>query len=157
MQGGRPKGSVSKATLERMEVEKAIKQRIFAHADELLNAQLSLAKGITHVFRIDEEEVNGKKVRKHVLVTDPEEIIDLLDAHEGGDGVVGESYYYISTKDPNSIAIDSLFNRGIGKPTDTLDITSKGEQIAPSDSGKFKEIAGKFEEEVKKNVKHSTP
>ncbi len=138
---GRPPGSLNKSTLERRKVELALQQRILHHADSLLNAQMSLAKGVTHVYRIDEVEEGSKKRREHVLVTDPDEIKALLDEHEGGDGVVEDNYYYISTKDPSNLALDSLLNRGIGKPADNVDLTSKGEKITITDE-QFNQIIG---------------
>lgn len=128
--GGRPVGSMSPVTLERKNVEAAVRQRIFIHADEIINAQLAAAKGLKHVYRIDERMEGKKVIREHVLVTDPDEIKSVLDEHEGSDGVVDDNYYYISTKDPNTMAGDSLLNRGIGKPTDNVDITSGGEIIS---------------------------
>ena len=128
--GAKRKGLKLPRTLERLRVEAQLKQRILLHADSLLNSQLALANGLTHVYRIDEKKDGNKIVREHVLVTDAEEIKELLDEHEGGNGMVGDTYYYISVKDPNGMAIDSLFNRGIGKPTDSVDITSKGEAVA---------------------------
>ncbi len=127
--GGRPLGVLNRETLERKKVEDAVRQRILLHADTIINSQLFLAKGLTYIYRIDEKEVNGKKVREHVLVTDPDEIKDFLDEHHGGAGVVDDSYYYITTKDPSNIAADSLLNRGIGKPTEVVDVTTKGESV----------------------------
>lgn len=127
--GGRPKGTYNPQTLERKKIEEAVRQRILRHADEIINAQIGLAKGLMHVYRIDERLEGKKVIREHVLVTDPDEIKEVLDENDGGDGVVGDNYYYIATKDPNNMASDSLLNRGIGKPTDSVDITTKGEQI----------------------------
>lgn len=122
MKGGRPKGSKNAETLEREAVAKAVNQRILTHADSIVNAQLALAKGQTYLYRIDETGEGKTKKREHVLVTDPEEIKQVLDEAEGN-GVVDEKYYYITTKDPNNMAIDSLFNRAIGKAADKLEVS----------------------------------
>ena len=127
--GGRPKGALSASTLEKRKVEAAFNQRILKHANDLFNAQLNLAKGVTHVYKIVESGEGKTKKREHVLVTDPEEIKALLDEHDGGNGVVDDTYYYITTKDPQNMSIDSLLNRGIGKPTDKVDVTTDGEAL----------------------------
>lgn len=120
---GRPKGSQNKATLERRKVLEAFNQRVMAKADALFNAQLTLAVGSVKVFRIDETEGdNGKKKREHVHITDADEIKALLDAYDGGNGVVGGSYYYFSDVLPDNKAIDSMMNRTFGKPTEKITI-----------------------------------
>lgn len=121
--GGRPKGSMTAIALQKKRVEEAVKMRIYAHAGGLINAQLQLAKGVTHMFRID------PSTKKHSIVTDPEEINRILDEHGGNPGFSGNGYYYLSTQEPNNMALDSLLNRALGKPTDKVDITSGGEPI----------------------------
>lgn len=138
---GRPKGRLDNATLERKKVEAAFNQRVLTHADELFNAQFNLAKGVAHVFRIDETGRGKTKRREHVLVTDPHEIKELLDEHDGGDGMVGDHYYYISTKDSNNIAVDSLLNRGLGKVTDKVDVTTQGDKLESVSNERLMEIA----------------
>lgn len=127
---GRPKGSQNKATKERKAVEEAFTQRVMEHADDLFNAQYNLATGTAYVYRVDEtEDDKGKKKRDHVLVTDPDEIKEVLDETDGSGGVVDENYYYITTRSPSNQAIESLLNRAIGKPQDNVDVTSKGEAL----------------------------
>lgn len=100
------------------------------HADALFQAQHTLAVGSIRVFRIDEEEDdNGKTKRVHVLVTEPDEIKQVLDEHEGGSGVVGENYYYVSEVPPDNRAIDSLLNRALGKPTEHKVIEKKNPDL----------------------------
>lgn len=144
MKGGRPKGSLSPATLERQRVEAAYNQRILRHADELFNAQLNLAKGVTHLFKIVESGEGKTKKREHVLVVDPDEIIAFLDEHDGGNGVVDDTYYYITTKDPQNMPIDSLLNRGIGKVTDKVDLTTDGDKLEAVSDERLMEIAKKL-------------
>lgn len=118
---GRPKGKPTKATLEKQKVAEAFNQRVMAKADALFNAQLTLAVGSMKVFRVDETEDNGKKKREHVLVTDADEIKRLLDEHDGASGVVEGVYYYFSEVLPDNRAIDSMLNRALGKPKETLE------------------------------------
>lgn len=119
---GRPKGRLNQATLEKQKVAEAFNQRVMAKADALFNAQLTLAVGSMKVFRIDETEGdNGKIKREHVHVTDADEIKRLLDEHDGASGVVDGVYYYFTDISPDNKAIDSLLNRALGKPKDTLE------------------------------------
>lgn len=118
---GRKQGSKNRATLEQQAVVEAFNQRVMHKADELFNAQFRLAIGSAKVFRIDEEEdEKGKTKRIHVHVTDPYEITALLDEHEGEPGEVDGTYYYFVDVLPDNRALDSLLNRGLGKPAETV-------------------------------------
>jgi hypothetical protein len=113
---GKPKGYKQPQTLEKLAVLSAFRQRVMTHADNLFNAQYSRAVGSVMIFRVDEEEgENGKKKRTHTLVTDPDEIKQVLDENEGGAGVVGESYYFVTEIPPDNKAIDSMWDRTFGK------------------------------------------
>jgi hypothetical protein len=128
--GGRPKGSLNKTTLEKKKVEEAFTQRVLNAADRLFNAQLALAEGTTHVFKIVETGEGKQKKREHVLVTDPEEIKAFLDEYDGGSGEMNGEYYYLTTKAPDNRAIDSLLDRAFGKAINKTEISGKnGEAI----------------------------
>lgn len=119
---GRKEGSKNKATLEKQAVIDAFNQRVMAKADDLFNAQYKLAVGSQKVFRIDEKKGKGGDVkREHVWVTDANEIKALLDEHDGSNGDVDGSYYYFQTVIPDNRALDSLLNRTLGKPKDTIE------------------------------------
>lgn len=123
---GRKPGSKGKKTLEKLLVIEAFNQRAMLHADALFQAQLKLATGSQRVFRIDEtKDGKGNTKREHVLVTDAEEIKQLLDELEGGDGTVDGNYYYFQTVMPDNRAIDSLLNRSLGKVADKTELTGK--------------------------------
>lgn len=126
---GRKKGKLSAATLERIKVEEAFKQRILGHVDNLFNSQLALAQGLTHLFRIDETGEGKNKKREHVLVTDPQEIKDVLDETKGGSGVYDEHYYFITTKDPENKAIDSMFDRAFGKAAQSINLGNQDGEV----------------------------
>lgn len=124
---GKPKGTLSSKTLEKQKVQEAFNQRVLAHANDLFNAQFRLAIGSQKVFRVDEEEDDKGKVRRvHTLVTDPEEIKTLLDRHDGSDGTVDDAYYYFQEVLPDNRALDSLLNRTLGKPKDSVDVNHTG-------------------------------
>ena len=122
---GRKKGSKEPHTLERERVQEAFNQRVFGIAQNLLERQASLAMGQTFLYRIDKKkESTGKVVvEKPVVVTDPDEISMWLD-FEYGDGEnpnTDSEYYYMTTKEPNNQAIDSILNRSLGKPKETIE------------------------------------
>lgn len=123
---GRKPGGKNKKTLEQKAVQDAFNQRVMNVADALFNAQLSLAIGSVKVFRVDKVEgENGKTKKVHVLVTDADEIKDVLDETEGEGGTVGDCFYLVTDVAPYNKAIDSMLNRALGKPTESLDIGNK--------------------------------
>lgn len=126
---GRPKGKPNAKTLERTIIQEAFNQRVMAHADSLFHAQFGLAVGSVQVYRVDEEKDGNKTKRVHTLIKDPKEIKAVLDENEGSSGVVGEDFYIVSPVMPDNRAIDSLLNRSLGKPKDSLDVTSNGETV----------------------------
>jgi len=125
---GRKKGGENEDTRKRRIAEKEYKERVVAHIHDLFNSQLNLAKGLTYMFRVDEtEDDKGKKIRKHVRVEIPSEMIavlDELDGDESGrvdDPAGEEKYYYLTTKDPDNRAIDSMMDRVFGKAPQTIE------------------------------------
>lgn len=132
---GKPVGTKNGATLEREAVSEAVKQRILNAADNILTAQMVLARGQSYLYRIDKTEVIGPKggisykQERPVIVEDPGEILEYLAGDYDDNTERGASYYYISTKEPSNQAIDSMFNRALGKATDVVDITTKGDKL----------------------------
>lgn len=134
--GGRPKGSKSKGTLEREAVIAAFRQRAMHVADLLLDSQLTLARGQTFLYKIEKEWVpSGKdgfyKKKKPVLVESQAEIEQYLEGHvvEGDpddDHDPAATYYFITTKEPDNNAIDSILDRTFGRPTNAMDLNIPG-------------------------------
>lgn len=116
--GGRKKGQLAQATLDKMKVKKKLDQRFLRATDPLANAQISLAKGVAFLYKI---HTNEKGVRgKPELITSQSDIESYLDGafeHDSSD------YYYIHTKEPNNQAIDSIFNRVHGKPKESVEMS----------------------------------
>lgn len=108
---GRPRGSKNKMTKDIKAREKTIKERIVKNLDELVNSQLSLAKGLFFMYEIRMRNVGGRRRPEHIQVTDPKKIKAFLDGELEGE------YYYISAKAPDNRAIDSLLDRAFGKAT----------------------------------------
>lgn len=107
-------GKRSARKMKEIAVKAAMKQRIFAMADKLLNAQAIAALG-THrmvVLSFDEE---GKK---HIeTVRDEKRMDTLLDT-----GVYGQDYLILAGAEPDWKAAESLLTRALGKPKETLDV-----------------------------------
>jgi hypothetical protein len=124
---GRKKGSLSKTTLERLEVLKAFRQKVLGAADVLFNAQLHSAVGRDYLYKIKKYyEGTGKnrvlKTKKPQLVTDQNEIqMYLTEQVEQGDLHDPEAtYYFITAERPDTRASDSLLDRGLGKVPSAL-------------------------------------
>lgn len=99
--GGRPPGRKNEATLEREAQLERLRQRVFEAFDPLINAQLSLAQGISYLFKegINDDGSKGKPI----LVTDPDEIL----AYLAEDYNALSTTYYITTKAPENAALTS--------------------------------------------------
>jgi hypothetical protein len=133
---GRKPGSKSATTLKKEKVLAALRQRIMENVDRIFGSQLSIAQGQRFLFKIEKERIVGPKggisyrSMKPELVTNEVEIQNYLDGLvEEGDmddeRDPGATYYYITTKEPNNMAIDSMLNRAFGKPTETHEISGK--------------------------------
>lgn len=129
--GGRPKGSKSPATLEKEAVLAAYRQRVMRNADILLDSQLSLAKGLQYLYKIEKKRKVGPRggvsyeAQKPELVTNPEEMrayiegtLEEGDAEDANDPAA--TYYFLTSKDPDNRAIDSMLDRSFGKSTQTV-------------------------------------
>ena len=126
---GIKKGQKTKKTIEQKIAFEELRQRVLSHQDELINAQLKLATGETYLFKIEETGKGKDKKREHVVVTNPEEIKQYLDALEEHTEGELEGYYYIKTMGADNRAIESLLNRVHGKPTETLRTPDMGESL----------------------------
>ena len=124
---GMPKGTKIKRTLEKERVLAGYRQRVMQHADSLFNAQYTKAIGSIQVFRIDEIDLGEGKTKKvHTLVTEPEEIKEVLDATANGERT--EGVYFVTEILPDNKAIDSMLDRTFGKPQQSIEITDESNQ-----------------------------
>jgi len=131
---GRKRGKKEPATLEKERVLAEVRNKIMKRADRLVDAQTSLGLGQSFLYRIDTiTDGKGKTTRsKPMLVESPEEISNYLDGqYEDED----DRYYYITTKEPNNQAIDSMMNRSFGKPTESVELSGKDGGAIPVDLG----------------------
>jgi hypothetical protein len=131
--GGRPRGSKNVASLERDKVAAALKQRILQSADRLFNAQMSLAEGCAFLFK------RGAAGGKATLVTDEATLRRYVDGE-----LDPEEFVYLHTERPNIVAIQDAFNRALGKPTETVEVSGKdGEPMRVFFGGRHKPQEGK--------------
>lgn len=141
--GGRPRGKKSAKTLEREKVMAALSQRILKIADGILDKQLVLVRGQQFLYKIEKERAGGT-AKAPIYRSKPPELVEAeteirgylenLAEHDGqytleDPNDPSATYYFITTKEPDNRAIDSIFNRIFGKATDHLDVTSKGKKI----------------------------
>lgn len=111
--GVRKKGVKALEEVSKEVIEEEVNKRIGHHAHKLLNAQLSLALGTQHLYKVKVKyKKNGEQEKTHHLVTDPEEIREYLDNPAK---VQGSDYFVITTKSPSETAIESALNRLLGK------------------------------------------
>lgn len=110
----------------------ALRDRIMKNADRILDAQLSIAQGQQFLYRIvTTKDEKGRSMRSKPEIITSEIIIEAyLNGDYEGDP---DEYYFITTKEPNNQAIDSMFNRAFGKPTESHELTGKDGAHLPSE------------------------
>jgi hypothetical protein len=145
--GGRPKGTKSAVTLEKEAVLKVFRERVMRSADILFNSQMSLARGQQFLYKIEKEFIKTPKGgyyrnKKPRIVTNQEEIeLYLEGAIKNGDMDCdydpASTYYFLTTKEPNNQAAESLLDRALGKSVQITELTGKdGKDLIPSSESK---------------------
>lgn len=139
--GGRPKGKKNPKTLEREKVLEAMRQRIMGIANNLINSQLTLARGQTFLYKIEKEQIGTGKSKRYVnkrpvLVTNQFEIEEYLEGRtqegdEDDEKDPGATYYFLTTKEPNNSAVESLFNRTFGTPVQSTKLVDDSGKSIP--------------------------
>lgn len=133
LKAGRPKGRKDNKTLEKEKMLRIIEQRYMAATDQLVNSRLSLARGQQFLFRIDKKEIIGPKGGLSYQNLPPKLVTEAWEIEEYISGLVqegdhmdekdpGAAYYYITTKEPVNMALDSIENRIYGKPKESLNL-----------------------------------
>ena len=113
---GRKPGKLGKEKLERLAMLESIKQRIMKSTNKILNAQMSLAEGISYLYVV---RTNKKGIKERPeLITNQFIIESYLAGELDGDP---DEYYYITTERPDNRAIDSMFDRAYGKVPNTIE------------------------------------
>jgi len=131
---GMPKGKKTAKTVAKELELQYIRDRVAASKESLMNAQITLATGVSYLYRIDKDSKGRDK--KPELVKSQWEIESYLSGEADP-----ESYYYITTEKPENNALDSLFDRTIGKPKTVNEITGKdGKDLIPDTSERAKQL-----------------
>lgn len=122
--GGRPKGKKAQKTIEREEGLKLFRERVVRITSKLQNSQISLATGQQFLYVITTHMEGKKRVKdKPRLITDPKTIRAYLDGTFDGND---DEFYYITTKEPDNKALDSLLDRTYGKAKENLNVKHSG-------------------------------
>jgi len=129
--GGKNKRGVkTKNTIDREAVLELAKDIIAGRTKRLIDTQSILAIGCIKVFVIhtyyEGTGKNRKKMKsKPELVTKDNEIVDALnhEFNDGNDPSNEDDYYFVMTREPENVAIDSLLNRTFGRATENTKIT----------------------------------
>ena len=112
---GRKKGSKSKKTLEKEAVLAEFRQKILKNADVLFNSQMHIATGQTYLYKIHTNK-RGDKGKPELI----EDIATIEQYLAGELENEQDDYYFLTTKDPDNRAIDSMLDRTFGKSAQPL-------------------------------------
>ena len=132
------RGTKSQKVIDRARVLDQWRKRASKIADKLLSAQTLVAMGTHTLMRIDEviayrdkggtnKDGSTKKskyvTKKFTVVDTPSEIERVLNkfADIDGSGIIDGKYYFITHKEPQNNAIDSILNRTFGRPVETIE------------------------------------
>jgi hypothetical protein len=112
---GMKPGQKTAKTIERDAARKAYQQLVLERLRPIFEKQMSLVNGVAYLYRIEETRHGGKE---HVLVTNPDDIGDVLAQMDGWEGqVVNDQYYYVTVRPPENAAIKDMLDRALGKAT----------------------------------------
>lgn len=121
---GRPEGTQNASTKARALKFERFVAKVFHEYDDVVRAQLDLAKGLHVMFAREWETKNNVRARtgKFKRVSGVKDIETILN----GDAKPGEDYHYISLQDPDGAMLANIMDRLHGKPSQGVDITGTG-------------------------------
>lgn len=137
---GRKPGSLNQKTIiEQMEADE-LRERVKKVSSMLITNQIGLAAGQTFLYKIrkvveknDEGKVTKITKLKPELVVDQREIEEYLGGLVENGNLDDEkaTFYFLTTKEPDSHAINTLLDRAYGRaPQESkIDLTTKGESL----------------------------
>ncbi len=143
---GRKKGKKEAKTLEREKVLEGVRQRIMGISHLLVDKQLVLARGQQFLYKIEKEWIKtgkGDKAgywrnKKPELVEDESTIrwyLENLTDEANGDVEANDdpsaTFYFLTVKEPNNQAIDSMLNRTFGSPVQSTKLVGDDGKAAP--------------------------
>ena len=112
--GGRPKGSATQGTLDKLAARELVRQQVTAALGPMIRAQIAHAQGIGHLYVRD-------KTGKFTKIENQAQVDELL--RTGTE----EKDYWIFTKDPSVQAFTDLLNRAIDKPAESMTVEHHGD------------------------------
>lgn len=119
-------GKKKSTTIEREKILEQAKDIVAGRTRRLIDTASMIAFGTIKCFVIKYDFIGKKRVaRKPELVTDDETIANIL-YHEYADGEDpsdDSEYFFVTTVDPNIVAIKELLDRTFGKATENKTIT----------------------------------
>jgi hypothetical protein len=121
--GGRPRKSESEIEKARIASLNYLKERYIGATEKIANAQLGLAVGSQYLYKVITYKKGGRS--RPELVEDQATIESYLngDFDSGRTTAKGdEEFYFLTAKDPDNRAIDSIQNRLHGRPKETIDL-----------------------------------
>jgi len=150
--GGRKKGSKNKETLKREEALQVYHQSMIEKLMPLVRSQQQAAEGLVVVLRpsLVRNPKTKKLERKGELkqVKDPDEIEELFNS----DGI-GTDYHIVFAKDPNTKALQDIFDRVFGKAKEQIDVNFKGKELKVIQDGVRELVAEAKKRYAKEKVK----
>lgn len=111
--GGRPKGMQWESTKQKNIANREFRDRIIRSMMPLMNAQMSLAQGVQHLYVVRTIEEDGKRYKQRPQVVQDQETIEAYLAGELDNSE--DEFFYITTEKPDNKALESLFDRALGK------------------------------------------
>jgi hypothetical protein len=105
---GRPKGSKSPRSIEKLEMLRQFRERIATEFGPLMDAQIQAALGVSHMMAKD-------RTGKWMQVTDPKAMARCLNS--------GEAFYRIHAQNPDVRALKDIFDRLMGSPAQTVEMS----------------------------------
>jgi len=123
--GGRPNGRKNDITLEKEAQLEYFRQRVFAAREPLINAQLSLAQGLSFLYKIKKDTGKGKEQKRRAELVTSQYAIEAYLSGEYDDNK--DDYYYITTERPDNGALQGVFDRALGKAPQSLALPGEGE------------------------------
>lgn len=120
------KGKKKQATIDREKILEQAKDIVAGRTKKLIDTASMIAFGTIKCFSIKYDFIGKKRVaRKPELVKDDATIASIL-YHEYADGEDpsdDSEYFFVTTVDPNIIAIKELLDRTFGRATENKTIT----------------------------------
>ena len=109
--GGRPRGRINRATLDKRLAQEYVRQRVIAEIDPLLDAQIAHAKGLSYLV------VRDRRTGRFIRVSEP------MARTKQQQPAAHEEIIEVWEKDPSVQAFIDLLNRALGKPVEAVELS----------------------------------